>query len=138
MRIYRYWHKKNRNHKNSKFCPILSSFLLGRVFMMSKITTRNTFAHIRVVADFIFVSGTISRIADNTIARVDVIDELCTKFLNIETQIRVVFKNIDKNLQTVGASIKDVVAAIFFLATRRASYINGINILIDGGRIKSL
>lgn len=106
--------------------------------MMSKITTRNTFAHIRVVADFIFVSGTISRIADNTIARVDVIDELCTKFLNIETQIRVVFKNIDKNLQTVGASIKDVVAAIVFLASRRTSYINGINILIDGGRIKSL
>ncbi|MDG1744064.1 MAG: hypothetical protein P8K12_04500 [Polaribacter sp.] len=34
--------------------------------------------------------------------------------------------------------MKDVVAAIVFLASRRTSYINGINILIDGGRIKSL
>lgn len=103
---------------------------------MSKITPRSAYAHIKVVGDFIFASRTSSRRADNTITEVDVIDEMCTKFLNLETQIRAVLKNIDKNIQTVGASIKDVAAAV--LASRRASYINGIDFLVDEGRTKSL
>tara|TARA_B110001450_G_scaffold222796_1_gene219541 strand:+ start:1876 stop:1992 length:117 start_codon:yes stop_codon:yes gene_type:complete len=34
---------------------------VGRGFMMSKITPRNAYAHIKVVGDFKFVSGTSSR-----------------------------------------------------------------------------
>jgi len=83
--------------------------------MMSKITPRGAYPHIKVVGDFIFVSGTSSRRADNTIAGVDIIDEMGTKFLNIETQTRAVLQNIDKNLKTVGASIKDVVDVSVFL-----------------------
>ena len=80
-----------------------------------KVTPRGAYPHIKVVGDFIFVSGTSSRRADNSIAGVDIIDEMGTKHLNIETQTREVLKNIDKNLQTVGASIKDVVDVSTFL-----------------------
>ena len=80
-----------------------------------KVTPRGAYPHVKVVGNFIFVSGTSSRRADNTIAGVDIIDEMGTKFLNIETQTRAVLENIDKNLRTVGASIKDVVDVTTFL-----------------------
>ncbi len=80
-----------------------------------KVTPRGAYPHVKVVGDFIFVSGTSSRRADNTIAGVDIIDEMGTKFLNIETQTSEVLKNIDVNLQTVGASLKDVVDVSVFL-----------------------
>ena len=68
-----------------------------------------------MVGDFIFVSGTSSRRPDNSIAGVDIIDEMGTKHLNIETQTREVLNNIDKNLHKVGASLKDVVDVSTFL-----------------------
>ena len=80
-----------------------------------KVTPRGAYPHVKVVGDFIFVSGTSSRRSDNSIAGVDIIDEMGTKRLNIETQTREVLKNIDKNLQTVGVSIKDVVDVSTFL-----------------------
>ncbi|PQJ82500.1 RidA family protein [Polaribacter glomeratus] len=80
-----------------------------------KVTPRGAYPHVKVVGDFIFVSGTSSRRADNTIAGVDIIDEMGTKFLNIETQTSEVLKNIDINLQTVRASLKDVVDVSTFL-----------------------
>ena len=83
--------------------------------MSEKITPRGAYPHIKVVDDFIFVSGTSSRRSDNTIAGVDIIDEMGTKRLNIETQTREVLKNIDANLQKVGASLKDVVDVTSFL-----------------------
>ena len=79
------------------------------------VTPRGAYPHTRRAGDFIFVSGTSSRRADNTIAGVDIIDEMGTKFLNIETQTSEVLKNIDSNLQTVGASLKDVVDVSTFL-----------------------
>ena len=80
-----------------------------------KVTPRGAYPHVKVVGDFIFVSGTSSRRADNTIAGVELIDEMNTKKLDIEVQTREVLKNIDKNLQTVGASLKDVVDVTTFL-----------------------
>ncbi|MFL3660375.1 MAG: RidA family protein [Polaribacter sp.] len=80
-----------------------------------KVTPRGAYPHVKVVGDFIFVSGTSSRRADNTIAGVDIIDAMGTKFLNIETQTSEVLRNIDANLQTVGASLKDVVDVAVFL-----------------------
>ena len=80
-----------------------------------KVTPRGAYPHVKVVGDFIFVSGTSSRRADNSIAGVDIIDAMGTKFLNIETQTSEVLKNIDANLQTVGASLKDVVDVAVFL-----------------------
>ena len=83
--------------------------------MEKKVTPRGAYPHVKVVGDFIFVSGTSSRRPDNTIAGVDVIDEMGTKHLNAEVQTREVLKNIDANLKKVGASINDVVDVSSFL-----------------------
>ena len=83
--------------------------------MSEKVTPRGAYPHVKVVGDFIFVSGTSSRRPDNSIAGVDIIDEMGTKRLNIEVQTREVLKNIDANLQKVGASLKDVVDVTSFL-----------------------
>ena len=83
--------------------------------MSDKVTPRGAYPHTKRVGDFIFVSGTSSRRSDNTIAGVDIIDEMGTKRLNIETQTREVLKNIDANLKKVGASLKDVVDVTSFL-----------------------
>lgn len=80
-----------------------------------KVTPRGAYPHTKRVGDFIFVSGTSSRRPDNTIAGVDIIDEMGTKRLNIEAQTREVLKNIDANLQKVGSSLKDVVDVTTFL-----------------------
>ena len=62
------------------------------------VTPRGAYPHTKRVGDFIFVSGTSSRRADNTIAGVDIIDEMGTKRLNAEVQTREVILNIEKNL----------------------------------------
>jgi len=81
----------------------------------TKVTPRGAYPHVKQVGDFIFVSGTSSRRADNTIAGVDIIDNMGTKRLNAEVQTREVLKNIDTNLKKVGASLKDVVDVTSFL-----------------------
>ncbi|WP_228850644.1 RidA family protein [Aegicerativicinus sediminis] len=81
----------------------------------SIVTPRGAYPHVKVVGDFIFVSGTSSRKADNSIEGVDVIDEMGTKRLNIEKQTRAVIKNIEKNLASVGATLKDIVDVTSFL-----------------------
>ena len=80
-----------------------------------KVTPRGAYPHVKKVGDFIFVSGTSSRRPDNTIAGVELVDEMNTKKLDIEVQTREVLKNIDKNLQTIGSSLKDVVDVTTFL-----------------------
>ena len=84
---------------------------------MSKetVTPRGAYPNTKRVGDFIFVSGTSSRRADNTIAGVDIIDEMGTKCLNIETQTREVILNIEKNLAKEGATLNDVVDVTSFL-----------------------
>ena len=83
--------------------------------MSDKVTPRGAYPHTKRVGDFIFVSGTSSRRANNTIAGVDIIDNMGTKRLNIETQTREVLQNIDANLRKVGSSLKDVVDVTTFL-----------------------
>lgn len=76
---------------------------------------RGAYPHVKEVGDFIFVSGTSSRRPDNTIAGVEIIDEMGTKHLNAEVQTREVLRNIKRNLAKVGASLKDVVDVTSFL-----------------------
>ena len=83
--------------------------------MEKKVTPRGAYPHTKRVGDFIFVSGTSSRRPDNTIAGVDIIDEMGTKYLNIEVQTREVLKNIEKNLAKEDATLKDVVDVTSFL-----------------------
>jgi 2-aminomuconate deaminase len=80
-----------------------------------KVTPRGAYPHVKVAGDFIFVSGTSSRKPDNTIAGVEIIDEMGTKRLDIYEQTRAVLQNINRNLQTVGASLQDVVEVSSFL-----------------------
>ena len=79
------------------------------------VTPRGAYPHTKRIGDFIFVSGTSSRRADNTIAGVEIIDNMGTKRLNIEVQTREVLLNIEKNLSKEGASLKDVVDITSFL-----------------------
>ncbi|WP_430466687.1 RidA family protein [Winogradskyella ouciana] len=81
----------------------------------TRVTPRGAYPHVKQVGDFIFVSGTSSRRPDNSIAGVDIIDEMGTKKLNAYTQTQEVIKNIEKNLAKVGASLKDVVDVTSFL-----------------------
>jgi 2-aminomuconate deaminase len=83
--------------------------------MNNKVTPRGAYPHTKRVGDFIFVSGTSSRRPDNTIAGVDIIDKMGTKYLNIEVQTREVLKNIEKTLSHEGAAINDVVDVTSFL-----------------------
>lgn len=80
-----------------------------------KITPRGAYPHTKRVGDFIFVSGTSSRQPDNTIAGVEIIDEMGTKRLDAYEQTKVVLQNIDANLQKLGASLKNVVDVSSFL-----------------------
>ena len=83
--------------------------------MSNKVTPRGAYPHSKRVGDFIFISGTSSRRADNTIAGVDIIDNMGTKYLNIEVQTREVILNIEKNLANEGATLEDVVDVTSFL-----------------------
>ena len=80
-----------------------------------QVTPRGAYPHVKVVGDFIFVSGTSSRRADNSIAGVEIIDEMGTKKLNAYIQTKEVLQNIDNNLKAVGASLKDAVDVTSFL-----------------------
>lgn len=80
-----------------------------------KVTPRGAYPHIRRAGDFLFVSGTSSRKADNTFAGVNVIDEMGTMHLNIEEQTRAVLQNIEKTLATANAAMTDVVDVTSFL-----------------------
>lgn len=83
--------------------------------MSKKVTPRGAYPHVKVVGDFIFVSGTSSRKPDNSIEGVVIIDEMGTKKLDAYLQTKAVLENIDRNLQTVGASLDDVVEVSTFL-----------------------
>lgn len=83
--------------------------------MSDKVTPRGAYPHTKRVGDFIFVSGTSSRRADNTIAGVEIIDEMGTKRLDIIEQTREVIRNIEKNLAKEDATLKDVVDVTSFL-----------------------
>lgn len=75
---------------------------------------RGSFPHVKRVGDFIFVSGTSSRRPDNSFAGVEV-DDMGTTRLDIRAQTRAVIENIAIILDSVGASLKDVVDVSSFL-----------------------
>jgi len=86
-----------------------------KIMTENTVTPRGAYPHTKRVGDFIFVSGTSSRRPDNTIAGVDIIDNMGTKKLNAYTQTQEVLKNIERNLVKEGASLNDVVDVTSFL-----------------------
>ncbi|HZV93493.1 MAG TPA: RidA family protein [Caldimonas sp.] len=79
-----------------------------------KATPRGKYPHVRRAGDFLFVSGTSSRRADNSIAGADA-DAMGTTLLDIAVQTRAVIENIRDILASVGADLADVVEVSTFL-----------------------
>jgi 2-aminomuconate deaminase len=80
-----------------------------------KATPRGAYPHVKRAGDFIFVSGTSSRLPDNSFAGVTQVDEMGTVSLDIREQTRAVLENIKDYLETEGASLNDVVDVTSFL-----------------------
>ena len=72
------------------------------------------YPHVKRAGDFLFVSGTSARRADDTIAGAEV-DSQGTTHLDIRTQTRAVIENIRDILQSAGAQLRDVVEISTFL-----------------------
>src|SRR5574337_653397 len=82
--------------------------------VQGKATPRGKYPHIKRAGDFLFVSGTSSRRADNTIAGA-VVDAMGTTHLDIRAQTRAVIENIRDILASAGAALSDVTEISSFL-----------------------
>jgi 2-aminomuconate deaminase len=81
-----------------------------------KATPRGRFPHVKVAGGFAYVSGTSSRLPDNTIAGASV-DEFGTTTLDIRVQTRAVLENIRDILGAVGAGLDDLVSVTTYLVS---------------------
>ena len=79
-----------------------------------KAQPRGRFPHIKRAGDYLFVSGTSSRRADNTIAGADIDSSGATK-LDIRAQTRALIENIRDILASMDAELNDVVEISTFL-----------------------
>ena len=79
-----------------------------------KAKPRGKYPHVKRAGDFLLVSGTSARRADNTIAGADV-DELGTTRLDILIQTRAVIENVRDILRSAGAQLEDVVEITTYL-----------------------
>jgi 2-aminomuconate deaminase len=79
-----------------------------------KAKPRGKYPHIKRAGDFLFVSGTSARRADNSIAGAQV-DEFGTTHLNIRAQTKAVLENVRDILQSMGAQLRDVVEVTTYL-----------------------
>ena len=75
---------------------------------------RGTFPHFRRAGDFIFVSGTSARRADDSIAGAEC-DAAGRPVLDIRAQTRAVLENVRDILTSAGASLADVVEVSTYL-----------------------
>jgi len=98
----------NRAPRTAQGTPRQSAVLPG------KARPRGTFPHFRRAGDFIFVSGTSARRADDSIAGATP-DESGRAVLDIRVQTRAVLENIRDILAGAGAALSDVVEVSTFL-----------------------
>ncbi|QNJ96860.1 RidA family protein [Constantimarinum furrinae] len=80
-----------------------------------KASPRGAYPHVKRVGDFIFISGTSSRLPDNSFAGVHQVDEMGSMHLDIREQTKAVLENIKDYLATEGATMEDVVDVTTFL-----------------------
>ena len=74
------------------------------------------YPHVKRAGDFLIVSGTSARRADNTIAVAEV-DEMGTTQLDIRAQTKAVIENVRDILGSVGACLEDVIEVTAYLVT---------------------
>lgn len=82
--------------------------------LTEKAVPRGKFPHVKRAGDFIYVSGTSSRLPDNSFAGVNV-DEFGATELDIKVQTKAVIENIRDILQSVEADLSDLVEISTFL-----------------------
>lgn len=81
-----------------------------------KARPRGRYPHVKVAGGLVFVSGTSSRRADDTIAGAEV-DAMGTTSLDIRVQTRAVLENIRDLLGEVGAGLADLVSVTTYLVS---------------------
>ncbi len=79
-----------------------------------KAKPRGKYPHVKRAGDFLFVSGTSSRRADDSIAGAEV-DSSGNVKLDIRVQTRAVIENIRDILESAGAQLQDLVEISTFL-----------------------
>lgn len=88
----------------------------GAYVVAGKATPRGAFPHVKVVGDLVFVSGTSSRLPDDTIAGAAV-DARGVTDLDIRAQTRAVIENIRDVLAAAGARLDDLVQVTTYLVS---------------------
>jgi len=86
----------------------------GSKVVEGKAKPRGKYPHIKRAGDFLFVSGTSSRRADDTIAGAEV-DEFGTARLDIRAQTHAVLDNIRDILRSADSELEDVVEITSYL-----------------------
>jgi 2-aminomuconate deaminase len=81
-----------------------------------KAKPRGKYPHVKRAGDFLIVSGTSARRADNTIAGAEV-DEIGTTHLDIRAQTKAVIENVRDILRSAGADLKDVAEVTTYLVS---------------------
>jgi len=79
-------------------------------------TPRGKYPHIKRAGDFVYVSGTSARRADNSIAGAAA-DAMGTASLDIRVQTRAVIENIREMLAEAGAQLSDLVQVTAYLVS---------------------
>ena len=93
---------------NSKNASTTATLVQG------KATPRGKFPHVKRAGDFLFVSGTSSRLPDNTFAGAQA-DAMGVTTLDIKVQTRAVIENIRDILKSVDADLSNVVEMCAYL-----------------------
>jgi len=88
----------------------------GGKVIAGKAKPRGRYAHIRRAGDFLFVSGTSSRRADDSFAGVEV-SATGVVLLDIRAQTRAVIENIRDILASEAAGLEDIVDVTTFLVS---------------------
>ena len=88
--------------------------IVGSKVVEGKAKPRGKYPHLKRAGDFLFVSGTSARRADNTIAGAECDDSGTTR-LDIRTQTRAVIENIRDILRAAGAQLEDIVEITTYL-----------------------
>lgn len=87
-----------------------------RGVVAGKAKPRGCFPHVRRAGDFLYVSGTSSRLPDNSFAGAKV-DPMGVTDLDIRVQTRAVIENIRDILQSEGADLPNLVEVGCFLVS---------------------
>jgi 2-aminomuconate deaminase len=79
-----------------------------------KAKPRGKYPHVKRAGDFLIVSGTSARRADNTIAGAET-DEFGTAHLDIRKQTKAVIENVRDILRSAGADLENVIEVTSYL-----------------------